>query len=131
MIGVDEDPCVMILFMSCHSPFISPLSARCFVPSREQPIIHEITTSIRQPSEGGSTLTGARLHEHTSIIGLSHAIGLKVLNESPSQKSVRKSVTVGSLVRCDSSFGAVSSPPLWYPTNVLQQAAKKKTAGAL
>ena len=77
-------------------------------------------------------LAGCLADSRVINIGLSHAIiGLKVLHESPSQKSVRKSVTVGSLVRCDSSFGAVSSPPLWYPTNVVQQAAKKKTAGAL
>ena len=43
------------------------------------------------------------------IIGLSHAIGLKVLHESPSQKSVRKSVTVGSLVRCESALDIFAS----------------------
>ena len=57
-------------------------------------------------------LSLARTDSQVYTKGLSHAIGLRVLHESPSQKSVRKSVTVGSWVRCDSSLGNVSSPPL-------------------
>ena len=90
-----------------------------------------LATCIKQSINLNKTLRMPLWEARRVILGLSHAIGLKVLHESPSQKSVRKSVTVGSLVRCDSSFGAVSSPPLWYPTNVVQQAAKRKTAGAL